>query len=136
MSFVPPAGWTRDTDVPAPNIVYVAPVEPRGAVNIGAVSEKVGHPTLAQVIQANRDFAAHTPGLTIYAEHAATLAGEPAHAWRMHVRPPKGEAHEVKQIFCVRNSRSYILTLTGLPSNIHQYEPVFDKVVASFAWSK
>jgi|SRR5579862_95818 len=136
MSFVPPSGWSRDSHAPAPNIIFVAPDEPPGSVNIGVVSELVGHPTLAQVVQANRDFAAHTPGLTIYEEHAAMLAGEKAHMWRMHVRPPKGEAHEIRQVFCMRNRRSYILTLAGLPSNIHKYEGAFDKVVASFAWTK
>jgi hypothetical protein len=136
MSFVPPAGWQRSSEAPPPTIVYVAPGDRKSAVNIGLISAPVGDETMEQFVRSNRDYAARTRGLTVYDVAPATLAGAKAMTWRIHVQPPKGTPHETRQIFCVHNRRSYVITLAGLPSNIRKYDGVFDKVVASFQWDK
>ena len=108
--------------------------EPLGPNN--AVSEPVGDMTMERFVKANRDFAAQTPGLPVYDEALATLDGARAVTWRIHVRPPRGTPRETRQIFCVRNRRSYVITLAALSTNIKSYDSVFDKVVASFRWEK
>lgn len=133
-TFEPPAGWRRDLDAPSPNIVYVAPGE-KGVVNIGEVSSVVGKRTLDDIVASNRAFATRLHGLQVYDEQRTTLAGAPAYRWRIHVRPLHGAPHETLQVFCVRNARSYVLTLAALPANIGRFEHVFNVVVSSFRWS-
>lgn len=131
-SFIPPAGWQRSDEAVAPNIIYTLPGAAPDAVNIGMVSAASGKQTLAQVIRSNKDFTTRTHTMTIYEGHRAVLAGQPAYAWRMHLKPTQGQPHEVYQIFCIHGGRSYVLTLTAQPAYLRRYEGLFDKVVASF----
>ena len=133
-SFQPPADWTHNTTIDPPYIVFVAPGETD--VNIGTYGEAVGKMTLDTLVKSNKQNAKTEQGMTIYDEKATKIAGEKAYSWRIRIKRRNFASHESRQIFCIHNNRSFVLTLTGLPTNIKKYEPAFDKIVASFRWEK
>ncbi len=133
-SFQPPADWTHNTTINPPFIVFIAPGETD--VNIGTYGEAVGKMTLDTLVKSNKQNAKAEQGMTIYDEKSTKLAGEKAYSWRIRIKRRNFAPHESRQIFCIHNSRSFVLTLTGLPTNIKKYEPAFDKIVASFRWEK
>ena len=137
-SFAVPAGYKRVT-AGVPSIAVAFAGRPSGgfAPNVNIVIEQVGALTLNQYIAANKQtIAQRMPSMKLFGEKATTLGGIPArssHArFSMQGRPPI----ENHQIYCVRNGRGYVLTFTATPATIARYEPVFEKVRASFKWEK
>ncbi len=41
---------------------------------------------------------------------------------------------QTREIFCVRENRLFVITLSALPGDFKRYSDEFDKVLASFVW--
>ncbi|HZO91296.1 MAG TPA: DcrB-related protein [Chthonomonadaceae bacterium] len=135
-SFAPPAGWKQNTRaLPKPFVLFVGPIEQQFAVNLNIYSEPIGNMSLDQYVALSKQKAAQSKIVTISAVRPAKLDGVPA--YRLSGTLQMG-ARKVanRQVVCVRNKRGYVLTLSASPATIKKYDPVFDKIIASFTWEK
>ncbi|HLK56593.1 MAG TPA: hypothetical protein VKU00_08515 [Chthonomonadaceae bacterium] len=132
-SFQPPEGWQRRMDLPKPIVAFLGPEEEDFSANfsVNLMGKPVENEDLdklvAQVKIENGD---------IYARTKTALNGIPARAWRTHLHVPGHPVVENRQILCVYNKRVYELTFTMKPDTVKKYDPVFEKIVASFRWEK
>jgi hypothetical protein len=132
-SFQPPEGWTRKTDLPKPVVGYIGPVEDEFAVNfnVNIHGRPVEEADLDQFIAGIK-----IANAEMYDRAKTTLNGMPARSWRTHLKIPGHAPMENRQVVCIYNKRAYELTFTMPPSVVKKYDPVFEKIVASFRWEK
>ena len=130
-SFLPPAGWKRKADVPAPAVDFVGPKFGNFTANI--VVNVYSGPFLPAE-EEKRVQSVQVQYGTIFTIGTAKLGGEPAHSWRTRLHVPGFPALENHQIFCLHNGHAVEITLTAPPTVMKKVDPVFDRVLASFRW--
>lgn len=132
-SFAPPPGWKLKTGLPSPIVAFIGPEENGFAVNfmVNIYSRPVKSDEEVAFVRSIK-----VQHGALYALKRTTLGGYPAHCWRTHLRVPKFPELENRQIVCFHENRAYELTFTMTPSAKRRYDPVFDRVVASFRWEK
>ena len=132
-SFQPPEGWQRRPDLPRPVVAFIGPEEEGFAVNfvVNIHNKPVEEAELDKFVQQIK-----IENGEIYAQTKTTLNGKPARAWRTHMHVPGHPLLENRQIVCIFNKRAYELTFTMPPVAVKKYDPVFEKIVASFRWEK
>lgn len=136
-SFAIPAGFQRIVNAKTGTVGFVGKRENNFAPNINIVSEATGSFTLAQYVAGNKQFVTtRIPSARILSEKATTLGGLPAHSVHARFQMPGMPLIANHQILCVHNRRGYVLTFTATPATIAKYEPIFEKVRASFKWEK
>ncbi len=130
-SFAPPAGWKRKPDVPAPAVDFAGPKSGKFTTNIAVnvYATAVRPADEAKLVQG----IAVKHG-TVYAIGPAKLGGLPAHSWRTHLQVPEFPILENHQVLCLHGGRAVEITLTAPPGAMKKYEPIFDRLLASFRW--
>ena len=61
-----------------------------------------------------------------------TLGGQPAYLYRVRLSIPGYPVIENRQIVCVYQGGGYVFTFTELAALKAKYEPIGDKIIASF----
>jgi len=135
-SFLPPAGWTQDPDQHSPMVAFLGPKEQDFTVNVSVYSESTSLSNLDSLIKVTKKEDAKVKGFVLYEEKRTKLGGQPAHAWRAHLKLAGKPPLELRQVFCLHDKRSFSLTLTMPPGSVKKYDTVFEKLMTSFRWEK
>lgn len=132
-SFQPPDGWLKREGLPKPLVAYIGPQENGFSVNFsvniyGKRVKKTDEEKFLRDIKIEHG--------TIYDRKRVKLANRPAHAWRTRLNVPNYPKLENRMVLCFHNERAYELTFTVAPASLKKYEPVYNRILASFQFEK
>lgn len=128
-SFQPPDGWLRKAGLPRPLAAYVGPTENGFAANFSVNLyanrvEKGGEQKFIDSVKIEHG--------EIYERKRVRLAGKPAWAWRTRLTVPNYPTLENRMVVCFHNGQAYELTFTMHPALKTKYDPVYNRIAASF----
>ncbi len=135
-SFQPPKDWLRVESLPSPIVAYKAPMKTGFATNFSVnlhgvqVDPKKETAFLEETKKAYQKEGTMTPIKQI------TLGGKPAFTWRVTLKLASAKGLEMRQVLCFYKRRAYELTFTLPIAQRKTYDPMCDKILNSFQFTK
>ncbi len=135
-AFQPPQGWTKIDTLPRPMIAYKAVVTegfaPNFYVNFHGAPVEAGQEQkfLKEVEKAYKTQGKMTPIVQ------TKLGGKTAYTWRVTLTSQNAKGIETRQVVCFYKRRAYELTFTNPVAQHKRYDPICDKILTSFQFTK
>lgn len=135
-SFQPPAGWVKAEHLPRPMTAFKEVVKEGFATNFYVnfhgrpVEANQEQKFLKEVEKAYKAQGKMTPIIQI------KLGGKPAYSWRVVLNSAQAKGIETRQVLCFYKRRAYELTFTSPIAQQKRCDAIYDKILASFQFSK
>ncbi len=132
-----PDGWKHSASGNKTVDIFVGPADKGFAPNVNVIIQPSPTPALpdSKVFFDGLRKQYGTRG-TLIETKKTTFGGRPAYATRARIRGAASVTVENQQIFCVYQNSFYIVTFSETAAQSKKYNPIGDKILASFRFEK